>query len=207
MPVQAHPVSMERLNGSRSPWMRCMLMVKIQHLYNGFMGLLLRHPLAVILAAVLGAVLSLLLATTRLAFHTNRLDLIAAGELYKQLQQAYDQEFEELPEGAIVVIRSENPERATAFATALAQRWQADPNIAQVLYRIDVDALKRKALWYLSPEDLIALRQKLEQHQDLLTELGASPTLETLFALINREMTQSLVGQVFTGGLEEEGRE
>jgi hypothetical protein len=127
------------------------------NLSSGFIGMILRHPLGIILAAVLGGALSLLLATTRLAFHTNRLDLIAAGERYKQLQQAYDREFEALPEGAIVVIHSENPERATAFATALAQRWHTDPNIAQVVYRIDVDALKHKALWSLSPEDLIAL--------------------------------------------------
>jgi uncharacterized protein len=182
--------------------MRCLLMMT-HNLSSGFIGMILRHPLGIILAAVLGGALSLLLATTRLAFHTNRLDLIAAGERYKQLQQAYDREFEELPEGTIVAIHSEHPERATAFATALAQQWQTDPNIAQVLYRIDVDALKPKALWFLSPEELIALRQRIEQHQDLLTELGASPTLETLFALINREMTQVLVGQLFTGGLEE----
>jgi hopanoid biosynthesis associated RND transporter like protein HpnN len=179
-------------------------MVKLQHLYSGFIGMIQRHPLGVILAAVLGVGLSLLLATTRLALHTNRLDLIAAGERYKQLQQAYDREFEELPEGAIVVIRSENPERATAFATALAQRWQTDPNIDQVLYRINGDALKHKALWYLSPEDLIALQRKLEQHQDLLRELAASPTLENLFVLINREMTQALVGHVFTGFLQQD---
>ncbi len=177
------------------------------NLSSGFIGMILRHPLGIVLAAVLGGALSLLLATTRLAFHTNRLDLIAAGERYKQLQQAYDREFEALPEGAIVVIHSENPERATAFATALAQRWQTDPNIAQVVYRIDVDALKHKALWSLSPEDLIALRQKLEQHQDFLTELGASPSLETLFALINRQMTQALVGHVFSGVPEEDGHE
>jgi uncharacterized protein len=181
-----------------------MLMVKIQHLYSSFIGIILRHPLGVILAAVLGVGLSLLLATTRLALHTNRLDLIAAGARYQQLQQGYDREFEELPGGAIVVIRSENPERATAFATALAQRWQTDPTIEQVLYRIDVDALQHKALWYLSPEDLIALRRTLEQHQDLLRELAASPTLEHLFALINQEMTQALVGHVFTGFLQQD---
>jgi uncharacterized protein len=181
-----------------------MLMVKIQHLYSSFIGMILRHPLGVILVAVLGVVLSLLLATMRLAFHTNRLDLISAGERYKQLQQAYDREFEELPEGAIVVIRSENPERATAFATALAQRWLTDPNIEQVLYRINGDALKHKALWYLSPEDLSALRRTLEQHQDLLRELAASPTLEHLFALLNQEMTQALVGHVFTGFLQQD---
>jgi uncharacterized protein len=186
---------------------RCTPVVRTHDLSRGFVGFLLRHPLGIILAAVLGAALSLLLALTHLAFHPNRLDLIAAGERYTHLQRAYDREFEALPGGAIVVIRSETPERATAFATALAQRWQADPNIGQVLYRINTDALKHKALWYLAPEDLIALRQQLEHYQDPLTELAASPTLETLFALINRELTQGLVGHVFTGVLEEDGQQ
>jgi uncharacterized protein len=183
------------------------LLLMMHNLYRGFIGLILRHPLGVMLAAVLGAVLSLLLATTRLAFHTNRLDLIAAGERYTHLQQAYDREFEELPGGAIVVIRSEIPERATALATALAQRWQRDPKIEQVVYRINADALTHKALWSLSHEDLIALRQTLENHQDLLAELAASPTLEHLLALINREMTQGLVGHVFTGVLQQDEQE
>ena len=72
----------------------------------------------------------------------------------------------------MVVVRSRGAERAKAFATALSQRWQMDPNIDKALYRIDVDTLKHKVLLYLSPEDLIALRQKLQQHQDLLKELS-----------------------------------
>jgi hypothetical protein len=82
-----------------------------------------------------------------------------------------------------------------------------DPNIDKVLYRIDVNALKHKVLLYLSPEDLIALRQKLQQHQDLLKELAASPTLQNLLGVINLETTTALVGHVFTEFLEEDEKE
>jgi uncharacterized protein len=164
-----------------------------------------RYPVSVILVAVLGAVLSLIAAATQLEFHTSRLDLIAAGDRYKQLDQAYEREFEDPPERIIAVIRAEQPETAKAFATALGQRWEQEPTIEGVLYRIDVGALQHKALLYLSPEELTTLRHKLQDHQDLLQELATSPTLQNLFALINWQITQALVGHVFTGFLAEEG--
>src|ERR671930_408108 len=175
-----------------------------QTLYHRFADIVLRHPFAIMLAAALGVVLSLLLTATHLSFHTNRLDLIASGNHYRQLGEAYDREFEDLPGDVIIVIRSERPEAAKAFAAALAQRWATDPHIDKVLYRINVDALKQKALLYLSPDDLIALRQKLQDHQALLEELTVSPTLQNLLALINREMSTALVGHVFTGFLQED---
>jgi hopanoid biosynthesis associated RND transporter like protein HpnN len=175
--------------------------------YSYFVGIIVRHPVSVVLAAMMGAILSLLVTATRLEFHTSRLDLISSGERYRQLDQAYSREFEDLPDGVIVAIRSDHPETAKAFATALGQRWQTDPTIDKVWYRIDVEALKRKALFYLSPDELAALRQKLQEHRDLLQELVAAPTLQHLFALINREVTAKLVGHVFTGFLEEGKKE
>jgi len=176
----------------------------IQHMYSRLLGFMLRHPVGVVLTAVLGVVLSLFYTATHLAFDSNRLDLISAGEHYKQLDAAFSREFEDLPGKMVVVIQSQHSERAKAFATALDQRWETDPLIAKVFYRIDVDALKRKGLLYLSPDELSDLRQKLQEHQALLKELAASPTLQNLIALVNREVTTSLVGHLFTGFLEED---
>jgi hypothetical protein len=103
----------------------------------------------------------------------------------------------------VVVIRSENPETAKAFATALGQRWEQDPKIEKVLYRINLDGLKNKGLLFLSPDDLTALRQKLETRQDLLRDLAASPTLENVFTLIDRALTSTMVSRLFTGELDE----
>ena len=177
-----------------------------RNVYRLWAGFILRHPLGVVLTGVLGAVLSLLVTATHLAFHTDRMDLISAGNRYRQRAEAYDREFKALPEGVIVVIRSDEPETAKAFATALAQRWERDPNIDTVVYRLDVDSLKRKALLYLSPDALIALGETLQHHHAFLQELVASPSLQHLFGLINREITTALVGHVFTDFLEEDGR-
>jgi hypothetical protein len=144
-------------------------------------GIIVRHLISVILIAALGVLLSLLVKATQLEFHTSRMDLISAGEHYKQRDQMYEREFENLPERIIAVIRAAHPEKAKAFATVLGQRWKRDPTIEKVLYRIDVEALHNKALLYPSPEELMALLQRLHHHQSasehahaILTSGGAS---------------------------------
>ncbi|HSF30381.1 MAG TPA: MMPL family transporter [Candidatus Tectomicrobia bacterium] len=173
-------------------------------LYQLFVGMALRHPYAVIGVALFGIVLSLFLSTTRLEFHTSHLDLVSSGNRYKQLDRMFSHEFDVVPERVIVVIRSQDTARAQAFATALAMRLEDDQNIDTVLYRIPLESLRDKALLYLSEDELSDLQQKLRQHQDVLHEFAALPTLENLVTLINRETTEALVGHVFTGFLADE---
>jgi len=175
-----------------------MMKPRLQDVYRLLMRLALRHPLSLLAVAMLGVLVSLLLTVTHLGFHTDRLDLVSSGNRYKQLDQRYSQEFEQVAQGVVVVIRSPDPERAQSFATALAARWQADPTIEQVLYRIPFETLQDKALFYLSPEALAALREKLQQSQGMLEEFVAQPTLQHLFSVINREITRALVGHMFT---------
>jgi hypothetical protein len=170
---------------------------RLQDMLSRLVGFMMRPPVGTVLAAVLGAVLSLLYTATHLAFDSNRLDLISAGEHYTQLDAAFSREFEDLPGNMVVVIQSQHPEKA--FATALPQRWEAGPHLEKVFYRINIDTLKRKGLLYLSPDELTDLRQQLQAHHDLLQELAASPSLQHLLALINQEVTTSLVGHLFTG--------
>jgi uncharacterized protein len=174
-----------------------------RHTRMTLVALALRRPFMVLAAAGLTAALSLFVAGSRLEFHADRSDLISAGDHFKQLDEQAKREFEALPDGVVVVIRSENPETAKAFATALGERWERDPKIETVLYRINLDGLKNKGLLFLSPDDLTALRQKLETRQDLLRDLAASPTLENVFTLIDREMTSTMVSRLFTGELDE----
>jgi hopanoid biosynthesis associated RND transporter like protein HpnN len=178
-----------------------------EELYKPFVWMALRHPFAVIGVAVLGVVLSLLLSATRLEFHTSHLDLVSSGNHYKQLDQAFSREFDDVPERVIVVIRSQDKDKAKAFATALAKRWERDPSIDKILYRIPLESLQDKALLYLSHEELTELQQKLRQHQDVLHEFVALPTLENLVTLINRSTTEALVDHVFTGFLADEKSE
>ena len=160
----------------RTGWVHDMSWKKVhaEELYRPFVNMALRHPFVVIGMAVLGVVLSLLLSATRLEFHTSHLDLVSSGNRYKQLDQAFSREFDDIPERVIVVIRGQDKNRAKAFATALAQRLEGEPSIEKVLYRIPLDALQDKALLFLSDEELTELQRQLEQHQELFNEFAAS---------------------------------
>jgi hypothetical protein len=79
-----------------------------------------------------------------------------------------------------------------------------DARIERLLYRISLDRLKEKGLWYLSREDLGTLHRTLAEHQERLAEMAGSHSLDDLFARINREITTTLVGRVFTGFLDDE---
>jgi hopanoid biosynthesis associated RND transporter like protein HpnN len=178
--------------------------LRAEDLYQLFVRLAMRHPLAVVGIALLGVVLACWLSATRLAFHTDHLDLVSSGNRYKQLDQAFSREFEDVPERVIVVMRSQDRERAKAFASALAKGWEGDPSIDKVLHRIPLEGLRDKGLWYLSAAELGDLQRQLEQHQELFDEFAAHPTLEHLFTLVNREITKALVRHVFTDFLADE---
>jgi hopanoid biosynthesis associated RND transporter like protein HpnN len=178
--------------------------LSMRQLWSMCARLALRRPGAVMVAAGLGVCLSVWLSATRLEFHTSRLDLVSSENRYKQLHQAHSREFETVAQGVIVVIRGRDPERAKAFATALGQRWEVDPTIEKVLYRLSLETLRDKGLFYLSLDALAQLQARLRQAHDMLVTFADQPTLPHLFALINREITEALVDYVFTGFLTDE---
>ena len=177
--------------------------LQAEELYGTFVRIALRHPYGIIGVAVLAVIVSLLLSATRLAFHTSHLDLVSSGNRYKQLDQGFSREFDDVPERVIIVIHSQDKDQAKAFATALAQRWEQTASIDKVLYQIPLDALQDKALLFLSHAELADLQRQLEQHHELFQEFAAHPTLEHLLQLINRELTKALVSRVFTDFLED----
>lgn len=173
-----------------------------------FITTVLLYPKTVVFVAALASLLSLLYTATTLGFKTSRLDLVFANERYRRLDQEYEKEFENV-DRIVIAVQSADRDRAKAFASSLANRLEADKeNFDKVFYRFDIDALKGRALLYLSDDDLLALRRKLEKHRELIEQLAASPGLNPLFELVNREITAAMVGRVFTGFLsEEEGEE
>jgi hopanoid biosynthesis associated RND transporter like protein HpnN len=167
-------------------------------------ALALRFPWTLVMAAALASVLSLWLAATRLEFQFGHTDLISAGDRYQQLDERDRLEFESVPERVVVAIRADDPEQAKGFAGALVRRWAQDSKIERVLYRIDLEPLKDRALWYLTPDALTTLHRELAAHQDQLGALAEARTLQDLFGRINHEITTTMVGRVFTGFLEDD---
>jgi uncharacterized protein involved in exopolysaccharide biosynthesis len=77
-----------------------------EDLYRLLVGMTLRYPIAIVGAAVLGVVVSLLFSAARLEFYTSHMDLVSSGNRYKQLDQTFSREFADVPERVIVVMRS-----------------------------------------------------------------------------------------------------
>jgi len=161
-----------------------------------------RHPLAVVSLAVALSVLSAAYAATHLTFTGSRGALAGKESPQRRLHETYLQEFPDR-DPVLVVARGPRSDRAEGFAAAVATRLAAEvPGVRAVRHRIDAGALRSKGLLYLSPEDLRRLRDRLEQHAELIRRVAAAPALTTLLAEINREVGRRMVGHLFTGFLE-----
>ncbi|MCU0959207.1 MAG: hypothetical protein MUF48_03815, partial [Pirellulaceae bacterium] len=130
---------------------------------------LLRVPRWSLAAGVLLAVLCAVLAGWRLGYHTDRLDLLNPRSAYNQRWLAYLEEFGR-EDDAIVVFQSGDRRALLAAIDQTAAALAASPeSFHGILSRIEVAPLRRKALHYLSAQDLQRVTQGLEQAGPIIT--------------------------------------
>jgi hopanoid biosynthesis associated RND transporter like protein HpnN len=163
----------------------------------------LRKPGLTILIGLLLAVGSWVYTISNLEFLTGQLDLISPKERLVQLTQEYEQ-FDR-KDNFIVAIQGKTQEQAIAFVNSLAAELNKEPQYyKELFYRLDPAHLRRWALLYLDKEDLTSLIDSLNENVQFIHDLAASPKLNTVFELINRQMTSKMMGKLFTGFLESE---
>ncbi len=163
----------------------------------------LAHPRIALVLALLLTLLSVQVAIQRLSFTSTRSALAPLRGRLAQLQQEYHQAFGD-PDRAIIVIQSDDQDQAKRFAAALAKRLRARvPGVEEVIDRFDLKSLEKHFLLYLSPQELVDLKGKLQEHRALLEDLSAEPGLNRLFQQIQRQISEALVGHLFTGFLDE----
>lgn len=160
------------------------------------------RPLLTIVVALALAGLSVLYTARNLDFLTSQKSLISSENRLIQLSSQLDQ-FDDL-DNFVVVIQNENPLRTRSFLHALAARLEADrEHYLQVFYRVDPAALKPWALFYLDSKDLLSLRNALEENRAFVRNLARAPDVTGLFKLLNAEISSEMVGELFTGFLDE----
>lgn len=167
-------------------------------------GRILREPRTVVASALALAVISVLYTIGNLQFKTDRGDLVSSANYLRRLDHERFREFGDR-DGFVVVIENRDQAESVAFLNALARRIEGDTrHFAEVFYRVDPKAFANRAFLYLDPEELATLREKLLEHRGFVEGLAASPDLVTFFRLVNQRVTSGLVGQLFTGFLEDE---
>ena len=89
---------------------------------------------------------------------------------------------------------------------AIVGKIHADSEHFQdIFYRINPDEFKKWLLYYLDEDDLLQVKDTLTQHSVLLHNMSEDPDLLNFFQLVNQEMASRMVGELFTGFLDEEG--
>ena len=179
----------------------------LNKLFRFIERLAFKHSLVVVAVSVILAGLSIWVTGEKLTFKTGRGDLVAKGLPYVKLYEEYRDQFEDL-EGMVIVAESESPRKMAEFAEALAIKLQVRPDLfSQVIYKFDTSYFRSRFLLYLDPLDLKSLQKKLEEHQDFIESINASPGLNPLLNEINREISSGMVDSLMTDFLGEEDEE
>ncbi len=162
------------------------------------------QPRLVLLLASLITVASLWLTSTRLEMVTDQLELIREDHPLVALSDRLDPFNSEIKRRFDVVIEAPVPSRAVAFVKELSKRVAGDSaNFKNIFYRVDPEAFKEWQLLYADEPELLDLKAKLDSHSTLIQGLAADPDPLNFLKLINREMAGRMVGELFTGFLDD----
>jgi hopanoid biosynthesis associated RND transporter like protein HpnN len=163
------------------------------------------HPLLTLFLALALAALSIFYTVMDLKFLTSQKQLISPEHRLVQLSEAIDQ-FEDF-DTFVVAVENQNTSRSLDFLRVLVPILEADhENYLQVFSRVDPKLIEPWALLYLEKKDLLALRDNLKEHHSLIENLARSPGLTNFFKQINIEMASKMVGELFTGFLDEKSQ-
>ena len=179
----------------------------LNKLFQFIERLAFRHSLLVVTVSLVLAGLSIWVTGEKLTFKTGRGDLVAKGLPYVKLYKDYRKHFKDL-EGMVIVAEGGSPSRRAQFAEMLAAKLQGSPDLfSQVIYKFDTSYFRSRFLLYLDPEDLKSLQEKLEEHQDFIESINASPGLNPLLNQINTEISSGMVDSLMTDFIGEGGEE
>ena len=177
------------------------LITNEQRLLQFLAHLTTSSPWTILLCSLALAAVAVFYTVHHLEFITGHNELIASNKRYVQLDEEYSQEFMGIDQ-VVVVVEPRDVQQGKDFVTKLAGILERDSkHVSEVFYRIDTSTLEGKKLLYLSPDDLRALRENLEEYHKLIHDLITTPGINPLFRAINQQvssgMVSHLVGSLF----------
>jgi hypothetical protein len=165
----------------------------------------LPRPRFILAVTLLSVVASLWLAATQLEVRTAQLELISTRlPLITKSDILDDFGFHGKTTFALVV-QGPTQDRTVDFMNAIVEKIHEDTEHFQdVFYRIDPNEFKKWLLYYLDENDLVQIKDTLTEHSVMLHNMAEDPDLLTFFRLVNKDMASRMVGELFTGFLDDE---
>ncbi|MEM5786548.1 MAG: MMPL family transporter [Syntrophobacteraceae bacterium] len=166
--------------------------------------LVVSWPRLVLAIAFLIAAGGVALTVTKLDVITDQLELISKDHPLIEMSDRLDPFETEGKRRFTVAIKAPVPEQAVSFLAELSLRVRQDPKNFRVVFdRVELDNFKAFGLLFLDKQDIVTLKENLEEHRRLIRGFAQDPGLASFFKVINDEMSSRMVGELFTGFVDE----
>jgi uncharacterized protein len=164
-----------------------------------------QRPRLTLLLSVGCAALAIAYTAVGLRFEASTLHLLPQGRSYVALYRQYSAEFGELDD-MVVVVQGRTLGESKAYAARLVHELSQSPiRFHRLVYRIDPTHFERRALLYLSLDELREIRERMFDHQEFMEDFARTPTLDQLVEGVNREVASAFVTAFFDLGLGDKG--
>ncbi len=165
---------------------------------------ILSWPRLVLGIALASCIASVTLTVTKLEMLTDQLEMITPNHPLIALSDKLDPFNSGGRKKFDVVIEAPTPHQAVSFVRELSTLITKDSeHFESIFYRVDPEPLKSWQLLYLDTKDLVALKDKLSSHASLMQGFAERPELLSFLELLNQEMATRMVGELFTGFLDD----
>ncbi len=163
----------------------------------------LTRPRLILAVAGAIALASIVFTAAKLEMVTDQLELIAIDHPLIRLSKMLDPFRMGGGSSLAVVIQAPTPRQAVCFIEQLSSGIKEDKEHFQdVIVRVDPDSFRSRQLLYLDKQDLLDLQKRVNQYHQLVQGFSEAPELLGFLELVNREMSSRMVGEIFTGFLD-----
>ena len=148
----------------------------LTRLMESLVAWVIPRPRFILIAALLSVIASIWISAVRLEVRTaqlelmsTRLPLIAKSDMLDKFEYQGKSTF-------TLVVRAPTQDRAIEFMNAMVSKIHADPEHFQgVFYRINPDEFKKWLLYYLDKDELVRVKETMEQNSQLVSNLAEEP--------------------------------
>jgi len=160
-----------------------------------------RHPVIVVVLALLVAVLSVAATRAWLGIDTDTDHMFSSQLPWRQRSIQFDRVFPQFSDTLVAVVRAPTAEQARATAAQLARKLAADPRLFPSVATPGISPFfDREGLLLLSRHDLDSVLNRMLQAQPLLGPLALDPSARGLFGGL--DLLVEGVRRGVTGGLD-----